>query len=818
MSQADYTVKDWQERSLRLVGYFDLLQELQNRSDTVRGRELCALLRPSADPVTASERQLLCQESERFLDRHAHPAVGPGLDVRPAVTRAERGGTLTGVDLWAIGQVARAVRTLRDQVEEDDQRAEEGVRLERLLAEVGNCVDLPHLKQEIECCLTEAGEVRDEASPLLGILRTRIRSLASQVREKLEQFVHQAATSRWLQEAIVTQRKGRFVVPVRAEFRRQVPGLVHDTSASGQTVFVEPMPVLELNNRLHEAEGQEREEVERILRTLSQAVAGVAADLRTDVEVLGRVDRLFAMVRLGTDLHGTFPTLSSQPLVVLRGARHPALGDAAVPLDLEIGRSFRTLVVSGPNTGGKTVSLKTVGLMVAMAETGLRLPAEEGTICGSFDRLFVDIGDEQSIELSLSTFSSHMTAVVAYVRSAGERTLVLLDELGAGTDPTEGGALAMAILDVLHARKVRTIVTTHLSEVKRFAAAHAEVESGSVEFDLSTLRPTYRFHLGVPGQSNALIIAERLGLPSDVVRGAREHLDPTVRRAEDVLRQAAELRRRLGEQEAQAGKARQEAEQARDMVTAKLERLDAEIERRREQAAEKAREIVHKARIETQAAFEALRQAQMGRRGTEAAVAEARQRLSQAVPEDGSPPKLEGHALSHVVVGQTVRLKRLGAQGQVLEPPGPEGKALVQVGAVRLRLPLADLTDVEERARPDLVLAQSEGRPGAALQAAARQAVQSEMDLRGLRVDEALHELEAYLDRALLAGLGRVRLIHGKGTGALRQVVAERLAAFPGVVRYRLGNSGEGGDGVTVAELLSEDVEAEPPFNFRHEH
>jgi DNA mismatch repair protein MutS2 len=631
------------------------------------------------------------------------------------------------------------------------------------------------------------------------------------VRERLDALVRSATGARYLQEPIVTIRNGRFVVPVRQEFRRMVPGLVHDTSASGQTLFVEPMVALELGNELRALEGQAHEECERILFELSQAVARDAPALTADVVALGEMDAVFARARFGARPGYRYPDLGERPRLVLRHARHPLLGDGAVPLDVEIGRSFHTLVVSGPNTGGKTVTLKTMGLLAAMALCGLAVPAHDGTEVGAFDAILADIGDEQSIEQSLSTFSSHLSAIVRYLSLATGRSLVLLDELGAGTDPTEGAALGIAILEALHARSARTAVTTHLSDLRRFAASHPGAENGSVAFDVATLRPTYRFELGVPGESNAFAIAARLGMDAAVLDVARRNLTPEERRMEDLLQSVGEMRRALAAEEEEVRALRRDAEAMRERADAAEREASASRSRQLAEAQERAREIVRKAKRETDAAIVALRAAQAGQRDPEAAIEAAREALRAARPgpeAEELASGADGAPLARVVVGQGVVLRRLGQAAVVLAEPDADGKVLVQAGVVRLRVDLEDLASAPAGKAPP---APQPPRASLAGQAAGgdatrrAQAAATELDLRGMRADEALATLDKWLDDALLAGLAEGRVIHGKGTGALRQAVTELLSQRPYVVGFRLGGSGEGGDGVTVVRLTPDD-------------
>jgi DNA mismatch repair protein MutS2 len=795
-------------RSLRVLEFAKVLAVVRSHARTAAGAERVAALTPASDVVEALERQGESREAEALLERVPHPDLGPVEDVRPLIDRAVRQASLTGMELRAIAALATAARQTGQALAAVDADRP----LPRLLALTTGLTPLQDLEERIARSVTEAGEVADAASPLLERLRATARRLAAAVRERLEALVRGSA-ARYLQEPIVTIRQGRYVVPVRQEFRRQVPGLVHDTSASGQTLFVEPMAVLELGNELRRLEAQAREEAERVLRELSLAVAERAAALRADVAALAALDAVLARARYGREEGNVYPHIDERPRLVLRRARHPLLGPDAVPLDVEIGRTFRTLVVSGPNTGGKTVTLKTMGLMTAMALSGLAVSAGDGTEVGAFDRVLADIGDEQSIEQSLSTFSSHMSAIVRYLTLATERTLLLLDELGAGTDPTEGAALATAILEHLHDRGVRTVVTTHLSDLRRFAASHPAAENGSVAFDLATLRPTYRFELGVPGESNAFAIAARLGLDAAILEAARRHLTPEERRIEDLMASVAEMRRALASEEEAARVARREAEALRAELQAQSRTVRAEQARRLAEASERARDIVRRAKRESEAAIAALRAAQAGERAVQGAIDAARRALREALPQAETMSEAEadtgGAPLERVVVGQSVVLRRLGQSAVVVAEPDADGRVTVQAGVVRLRVDLGDLAAAPAGATPRVsALTRQAPVAGAAVRQTADGAqlrgaerASAELDVRGMRADEALAALDRWLDAALLAGLDEGRVIHGKGTGALRQAVAEALAGRPYVADFRLGHVGEGGDGVTVVRF-----------------
>ncbi|HHW42549.1 MAG TPA: endonuclease MutS2, partial [Desulfotomaculum sp.] len=621
-----------------------------------------------------------------------------------------------------------------------------------------------------------------------------------QVRERLERIIRSPAYQKYLQDPIVTIREGRYVVPVKQEHRAQVPGIIHDQSSSGATLFIEPMAVLESNNEVRRLEVAEKQEITRILGDLSAGVAAAAEEISLSLEALGRLDLIMARARYSQDLDAWSPRILSGAMLDLRQARHPLLSGAVVPVSIHLGRDFDTLVITGPNTGGKTVTLKTVGLLVLMAQSGLHIPAAEGSEMGIFQEVFADIGDEQSIEQSLSTFSSHLTNIVHILRHAGPDSLVLLDELGAGTDPTEGAALAQAILERLHGMGAKTVATTHYSELKNFAYARERVENASVEFDAVTLRPTYRLLIGKPGRSNAFEIAARLGLDGELVERARHFMTAEQIQVADLMQRLERTRQEAEQELERAREMRREAESFKERYRVLQEELTARREAILSRAKEEARSLVRGARREAEEAVRELRERLSAEtaREREEAIRAARRKLGgmQEQLQSGSPtrPAGDGAVPEAVAVGQTVFLPRFNQQG-VVTALSQDDEVQVQVGMIKINVPLTDLRLVAgEKA------AAGEVRTGSLLQDKAR-AVSTRLDLRGMRAEEALAEVEKYLDDATLAGLSRVYLVHGKGTGALRAAVQQQLKGDPRVKSFRLGEQGEGGLGVTVVEL-----------------
>ncbi|HHV62040.1 MAG TPA: endonuclease MutS2 [Firmicutes bacterium] len=807
-------------RTLRVLEFDKIKDLLRGLTTNSLGAELVDQLVPVTGIVEARALQAETTEAKGILRLHPGVPLGGVRDVREAVRRAQVGSTLEPAGLLDIANTLAAARKLRKfllELREDF----------KLIAELASGLKPPRdLEDAILECIDENGELYDSASPRLKHIRGEIRSLNGRIRDKLESLIRSADTQRYLQDAIITIRNDRFVVPVKQEFRSYVPGIVHDQSASGQTLFIEPMPVVDMNNRLRELCAEEREEVARILRTLSAKVAGAAGEIYETLTNLGRIDFAFAKARMSQELDAVEPELNDDGYINIRKGRHPLLKGDVVPIDPSLGREFRTMVITGPNTGGKTVTLKTIGLLTLMAQAGLHVPAEHGTILAVFDQVFADIGDEQSIEQSLSTFSSHMTHIVRILREAGSNSLVLLDELGAGTDPQEGAALAMAILEYLHERNARTVATTHYSELKTFAYRREGVRNASVEFDDVTLRPTYRLLIGLPGRSNAFAIASRLGLPGEVIERARAMMAPEATRVEDMIADIAENMRSSELERRNAEALRARAEQFKREHEEEARRIREKRAEILEKAREEARQVLRKARLQAEEAIRAARElerkasvAGTARAELEDSIRSIREGLERAGQEllhdDGpSPDGLDGggqHGADRsegmgdaglplspedARPGVMVFVPRLKQRGCIVAGPGGKGEVQVQIGAIKIMLPLGDLLKVDDAGRGHV----SGSVVGQISREKARE-IAPELDLRGLRVEDALEKVDKYLDDAILAGLPRARIIHGKGTGALRQAVREYLRNHSGVAGFRFGEAGEGGDGVTVVSL-----------------
>ena len=782
-----------------------MLARLARHASFSAGREAALALRPTADRADAVRRQRETAEAVRLGELGAAPSLGGASDVRPAALAAARGQTLAPGDLLEVAALARAAARVRRAL----ARLEGEAPL--LAALAGGVADLEPLRGLIGSALDERGEVTDGASPELAAIRRERAGVHARLQQRMEALLRSSAVRGALQDPIVTLREGRYVLPVRSEARGAVPGILHDTSASGATVYVEPMAVVGLGNRWRELEAQERHETERILRELSEAVGAAAPEVAAAVDRLARLDLALAKAALARELGATAlarpgrdaPWLVPAPAPLrLAGARHPLIGGEVTPVTIEAGGPVRALLITGPNTGGKTVALKTAGLLCAMALAGLPVPAEGDSRVPVYGAIFADIGDEQSIEQSLSTFSGHVTAIVDILERAGGDSLVLLDELGAGTDPAEGAALAIAIVERLTGAGATLIATTHHGELKLYAHARPEAANASVEFDAETLEPAYRLRIGVAGQSNALAIAERLGMPAAVIGAARSGLSREQRDVEAVL---ADLRAELAAAEDRAARAGADAEAARGLradLERRLAELEAESARLRDDARERVREEVRDAerllrRVRREVESARLEQAERD-------LARAREAVSALAPEPPSPPAPPPREPEEAAdaaaappapeAGARVWLRGVAVAGEALGAPDEAGEFEVQLGALRTRV------------RPGQV-ERVEAAPGAPPHAVSAPPPPSdapgEIEVRGRRIDDALPAVESFIDDAARAGREHVRIVHGRGTGVLRQAVRALLDAHPLVAGYEGGGAREGGEGVTIARVVA---------------
>jgi DNA mismatch repair protein MutS2 len=775
---------------------------LIDRCATVLGKEIAENLLPSTEYLEVKHRQEETSEARRLFQGGSSIPLGGIHDLRVSLQRAIRGGMLEPQDLLDVADTIASGRRLKKFLQEHGDEAP-------ILAAIANMIGgFNALEVEIRRSITDAGEVSDHASPALEMVRRGQRTIQNRIKERMDSYVR-GPGAKYLQEPIVTIRDDRYVVPVKIEYRSQIPGIVHDQSGSGSTLFIEPMAVVEMNNELKELTLKEREEVARILVRLSGLLGADAEAMAHSLKAFAQIDFAAAKGKLSADLDCTAPDLEREPMLEIRKGRHPLLKGKVVPVDIHIGINFDTLVITGPNTGGKTVTLKTMGLFVAMTQCGLHLPAGFGTRMGIFDQVFVDVGDEQSIEQSLSTFSSHMTNIVRIMDELEGHALVMLDELGAGTDPNEGAALAISILEHLHARGARTVATTHYSELKSFAFTRSRVENASVEFDVETLRPTYRLLIGVPGSSNAFEISRRLGLSPLIVDRARDFLTRDQERVEDLIAGINATRIELEKERNDAARLRYEAQQMRSEFEKKYSAAQEKSAEVLEKARAQAAAVLAQARREAEAIIEELKASLKQQREHERtqAISTARRRLSDARSqvEDARPARKARptEPLRGLKPGDAVHVLSLDQQGYVMSGPDASGNVVVQVGIMKVTVPLLELAKADEpeqqQAKPKGASGRSTARSAAAAKA---QEISTEVDLRGLTVEEALDKVDKHLDDAVLAGAPMIRIIHGKGTGALRKAVTDFLKAHRHVASFRLGGLGEGGDGVTIAKLV----------------
>lgn len=782
--------------TLRVLEYQKVLDLLAQHASNTMGREAALALVPSAFPEIVGRRQQETREARDLLEREAGMPLGGIHDIREPVERAAIGGRLVPTELLDIANTLGAARRLKLYL----QKRADAVPL---LAEIGgNLPIFPMVEQRIEESIADNGDVRDSATPELARVRSQRRVIHNRLMERLNNLMASEKYKSLIQEPIITLRDGRYCIPVKAENRTLLGGIVHDASASGATVFVEPGATVELGNDLRELEIKEEQEVARILSKLTALVEAAAADLRALGELLANLDLANAKALLASDMDASEPHMNRRGMVKLDSARHPLLSGHVIPISPEIGDRFTTLLITGPNTGGKTVTLKTVGLLTLMAQSGLQIPARPGSELSLFDYIFADIGDEQDIQQSLSTFSAHLKNIVRILNALEkkypeENALVLLDEVGAGTDPAEGAALARALLNEMKQKGARIIATTHYGELKEYAYSDPGVENAAVEFDKETLGPTYRILLGVPGSSNAFYIAGRLGLPTAILDVARANLSHRDQNTADLLQQIEESRKKAFEMERQAQGAKQEADRLRDEYEKRVRQVSDVQRTVRQQAEEEARIVLRRASEKAENILDELRKMNRGgRKGPS-----ARQRLATLKrevgdelqtpePEPIEPAPSEGYTFRK---GDRVRVTTIGADGDLLEEPR-DGVVAVQIGAMRATLPLDVLRPAKK------VEAPAKREKSVASEISMRKAlhVSPEVMIRAMRVDEAGSLLDRYMDDAFAAGLKQARIIHGKGTGALRKFVADYLREHPAVDSFRLGEEGEGGDGATV--------------------
>ena len=786
------------EKSLVKLELDQVLALLADCAGSEGGKQSCLNLRPSSD---LEEVEQLLQQTTAAYDlstKKGYPSFASAADVSASLERADRGGLLQPKELLVIGGVLRCTRSVKDYITPEEKQTVLDPLFHSLTPN-------KYLEERILTSILSEEEIADTASSELADIRRHMRIQSGKIRDSLQKVISSPAYSKFLREPIITIRQGRYVVPVKSECKNDVPGLVHDVSATGSTYFVEPMSAVNANNALRELQLKEKKEIERILAELSSEVAAHAEDINLDYSLLMQLDVVFAKAKLAFNMRAWAPIMNDTGRVELRNARHPLIDPKrVVPISLRLGTDFDTMIITGPNTGGKTVTLKTIGLLTLMAECGLHVPAGDGSVLSTFDAILADIGDEQSIAQSLSTFSSHMKTIVDVVEQCDNRTLVLYDELGAGTDPAEGAALAIALIEFSRKMGSRVVATTHYAELKLYAMRTKGVINASCEFDVETLQPTYKLLIGIPGKSNAFAISRKLGLPEDILKEAGDLVGKSDKDFEDVLAQLEQQRQQMENARMEAEKLKRETAQIKQQSEQYQEQLRKEKEKAMEAARREAQGIIDEARAAANIASEELKalrkqlQDSADTTGINQRQAELRRTLNETEDKIRAkqPQPARPQSTREIRVGDTVELLNLGVKASVLAI-NKNGTYQLQAGIMKLTAKADEIYLLEN----DNPYKAKGGHPAHSGREMKMAPMSSEIDLRGMDTVEAICVLDRYMDEAMRAKLSTVRIIHGKGTGALRQAVHQDLKRNKFVKSFRLGVYGEGEDGVTIAEF-----------------
>ena len=782
------------ERTFRILEFNKVKDKLRSYAVTSGGKELIDSLSPYNSIYEVENKLEETNEALDILIKKGAPPFEGLHETKEELERAAKGGTLNPGQLMKIGAMLRCSRRFKEYV----ARKEEEIEYKHLEDLAYILVPLKNLENEIDSSIISEDEISDKASGTLYNIRRSLKEKNSSVREKINSIVR--ANSKYLQDSLYTMRGDRYVIPVKSEYKGAVPGLVHDQSSTGATLFIEPISLVNLNNEIKELMLKEKAEIERILSELSAKVHDNIDVLRSNSNILRELDFIFAKGKYASSLNGIKPNISKDRSFDILGGKHPLIDPKiVVPSDIYLGKDFTTLMITGPNTGGKTVTLKTVGLLHLMALSGLLIPAKDGSSIGFFKDIFADIGDEQSIEQSLSTFSSHMTNIVKILESASFDSLILFDELGSGTDPTEGAALAVAIIETLNKRGCRIIATTHYSELKGYALKTVGVENASVEFDVETLRPTYRLLIGVPGKSNAFEISKRLGLNEDVIIKAKDFMSEENLQFEDLIRDLQEKSIIANRDAREAKRIKEEAESLKKKYDEKLKKLDTVRDKVYDEARQEAKQIISNAKDEADEIVKAMRELEkMGiAAGGRSRLEEERRKLKASLEEKEAAMiksrENTGEAITKVTLGMEAFLPSLNQRVIIVSNPDNKGDVQVEAGIMKISVKLKDLRKVPEEPKK-----KEKKKREVKLN---MKSVDSRIDLRGMDSEEACYRTDKYLDEAYLGNLGEVTIVHGKGTGILRKAINDMLKRHPHVKSYRLGVYGEGGDGVTIVEL-----------------
>ena len=788
------------QKALKTLEYDKIIHRLTGHAASAGAKERCEKLQPSASLWEIERAQTQTADALRRVYQKGSVSFGGIRDIRGSIKRLQIGGIL---GMGELRQIMSLLETA-DKVQQYGAHENVDEKADSLDESFGFLDPVPALAKEIRRCILADDEMADDASPALFSIRRSMRQMNDKVHSTLTSMVNGAMRT-YLQDAVITMRDGRYCLPVKAEHRSQVPGMIHDQSATGSTLFIEPMAVVKLNNEFKELLLKEQQEMEKILSDLSEKAAAWADQITGDYDILVELDFIFAKAMLAKEMDAVRPIFNDQRRIRIKDGRHPLLDPKkVVPVTVRLGDDFRLLIITGPNTGGKTVSLKTVGLFTLMGQAGLHIPAFEGSELGVFDNVFADIGDEQSIEQSLSTFSSHMTTIVKILKEMDTNSLVLFDELGAGTDPTEGAALAVSILDHLQKQGIRTMATTHYSELKIYALSTEGVENACCEFDVESLRPTYRLLIGIPGKSNAFAISSRLGLPDFLIEDAKTHLSAKDENFEDVIAELEHSRITLEKEQMEIQSYKEEIRKLRNELQRKQENIDQRREKLLKDANDKAAAILQEAKDyadETIKNFHKFGKANISIKDMEQQRSKLREKIDSAQSKSQSKntakPKKKVKA-DKLHIGDKVRVLSLNLEGTVSTLPNAKGDLFVQMGILRSQVNLNDLEYIGEAEQP--YAAKSASGSGK-IRMSKSALVSTEINLIGMTVDEAMGHLDKYLDDAYLAHVPSVRIVHGKGTGALRNAVHQQLKRSKYVKSFRLGTFGEGDAGVTIAEF-----------------
>ncbi len=788
------------EKSLKALEYTKIIEQLADKGVSPMAKGLAKGLMPATDFEEVRLRQDETEEAVQILLKNSGVPLEGLSDVAKLVKKTEIGSYLDPGELLVLMEFLRVSKRMKVFIKkEKEDQALTTPRISKLIREIET---MPDIEKRIDRSILNENEVSDEASGELRQIRRQLNQTNDKIRSTLQGFITSSRNQTYLQDQIITLRQNRYVVPVKQEYRNQVKGMVHDQSTSGATLFIEPMAVVDLNNKLKQLKMAEEKEIERILREISNEIALKKNEILKNQDLLGMVDFIFSKGKLALAMEASGPKVNNRGFVNLKNARHPLLDPKeVVPTNIWIGKDFNILVITGPNTGGKTVSLKTLGLLSLMGQSGLQIPADSGTEITIFDHIFADIGDEQSIEQSLSTFSSHMTNIVEIYKNLTENSLVLFDELGAGTDPTEGAALAMAILEDLKSTGTKVVATTHYSELKQYALVHPEVENASVEFDVKTLRPTYRLSIGIPGKSNAFDISRKLGLSPEIIDLAKSLITQENLQFEDVLQNIEKNKSTIEEEKIEIQRLKNEMEELKHKYREKLEKVENQKQKMVSQAKKEAQSLVKKAKTETEEIIENLRRLEheQERKKVNQEIEKARVKLgskaleykdSQRVMEEPAkhePPK-------NLKPGERVKILSLNQEGHVLSSEDDKGEVQVQAGIMKVNIKTSNLKRLSPRED------QQKSKTSKMIKSKS-QNIRSDIDVRGKNLEEALFEVDKYLDDSYIAGLSQVMVIHGVGTGVLKAGLNQMLKAHRHVQFFRAGKYGEGGAGVTIVDL-----------------